>query len=656
MRTAESALEPFKAAVEAWGIGTFEWNHVDGRVSGCARFLELYGAHASASGEAHAPWANVHFKDRSRTLAAFEAACDPAGDGRVDLVHRVLSPSGQSLFLHLRAQTRFEHVGRERRPLATRGSVLDVTPLEVAREQLQHTEARFDEAVRGAQFGIFEHNHVDDPTAQNVYWSPRLREIFGVSADEPGSATTLLSRVPADDIVMLQAAVAHAHDPNGNGYYDVEHRYQHPTLGLRWLLTRSSTYFGEVDGRRVPVRTVGAIIDVSRERQLEETMRQAQKIEAVGRLAGGIAHDFNNILTAILSFAYVAAEEIGVTGTGYSELQEIIGAGKRAAGLTQQLLAFSRKQVLRPRVLDVCETITRLGPMLQRLVGEHIEIALALEPSTLRVKVDPTHLEQVLLNLAINARDAMENGGRLGIRCRTLSLCEAVAASPHGLEPGRYVVITVSDDGVGMDAETRAHVFEPFFTTKSAERGTGLGLATVFGIMKQSGGNVYVESEVGRGSTFHAYFPASLEPVTQPDADAPFGAGARASGGVILVAEDDPTVRHVVVTVLARAGYRALAAAGASEALAVAREAGSLDLLLTDIVMPHVSGPELAERLRALHPKLPVVYMSGYTDRQVSDRGLLGASEHFLPKPVIPARLLAIVARALSETPLRAAV
>jgi signal transduction histidine kinase/CheY-like chemotaxis protein len=655
MRTAESVVAPMQTALETWGIGRFEWSHADGRVSGCARFFEQYGAPAERSCS-HMPWASLHCEDRSRTEAAFAAARDPAGDGHVDLIHRVRSATGLR-YLHVRAEAQFEAIDGERHAVATRGSVFDVTALERAREQLRHTEARFDEAVRSAQFGIFEHNHLEDPEVENVYWSPRLREIFGVSTDEPGSARTFIARVPPDELEMLHAAVARAHDPSGDGYYDVEHRYLHPTLGLRWLLTRSSTYFGEVDGRRVPVRTVGAIIDISRERQLEESMRQAQKMEAVGRLAGGIAHDFNNILSAILSFAYVAAEDVGESGRGYSELQEIIAAGKRAAGLTQQLLAFSRKQVLRPRVLDVRETITRLAPMLQRLVGEHIQVALELEPSTLRVKVDPTHLEQVLLNLAINARDAMENGGRLSIQCRTLSLSEALSASRKGLEPGRYVVVSVSDDGVGMDAETKAHVFEPFFTTKSAGRGSGLGLATVFGIMKQNGGHVCVESDVGRGSAFHAFFPASTEPLTQPDAEAPLGLDTSAEGNVILVAEDDPAVRQVVVTVLARAGYRAVGAAGPLEALALAREMqGSIDLLLTDIVMPELSGTELSERLRAVHPKLPVVYMSGYTDRHGLDRGLLDPSAHFLPKPIIPARLLDTVARVLSEAPLRAAV
>jgi two-component system cell cycle sensor histidine kinase/response regulator CckA len=390
--------------------------------------------------------------------------------------------------------------------------------------------------------------------------------------------------------------------------------------------------------------------DISRERQLEENMRHAQKMEAVGRLAGGIAHDFNNILSAILSFAYVAAGDIGEQGTGYTELQEIIVAGKRAAALTQQLLAFSRKQVLRPRVVDVGEVLTRMAPMLRRLVGEHIDFVLSLDPSTLRVKVDPTHLEQVLLNLVINARDAMENGGRLGIECRPVLLAEQQQSAPVDVKPGRYVIISVTDNGAGMDTETREHVFEPFFTTKSAGRGTGLGLATVFGIVKQSGGAIHVDSDVGRGSCFRAYFPSSSEPLTEHSV--PPKPDPSAHGGVVLIAEDDPSVRQVVHTILERAGYTVVGSAGPLEALALAREhPDRIDLLLTDVVMPLLSGKELAERLSLLRPNLRVIYMSGYTDKDIVHRGVLDEGVHFLPKPITPARLLDLVARVLGNTP-----
>jgi len=368
----------------------------------------------------------------------------------------------------------------------------------------------------------------------------------------------------------------------------------------------------------------------------------------VGRLAGGIAHDFNNILSAILSFAYVASGDIGETGKGYFELQEIIEAGKRAAALTQQLLAFGRKQVLRPCIVDVGEILTRLSPMLERLMGEHIHVALSLDRGALRVKVDPTHLEQVLLNLALNARDAMDNGGHLGIECRLAWVGHEPASSRMDLKPGSYVVIRVSDTGIGMDGETQAHVFEPFFTTKSAGHGTGLGLATVFGIVKQSGGSVYVESEIGLGSVFTAYFPSSSEPLSAERQARRPEPGTRA--GVILVAEDDPAVRQVVTLVLQRAGYTVMSAADPIEALAVAREHhGRIDLLLTDVVMPTSSGKELAGRLEKLRPDLRVIYMSGYTDRDIVHRGVLDAGVDFLPKPITPARLLSLVAQVLGR-------
>ena len=773
MRRGDGAADRLQAAVEGWGIGLGEWHHREGYVAGSLRLFELYGWSGRGRMPLEAFWASLHGADRDAARAAFGRARNPEGDGSIDLIHRVVHPSGKVLWLHLRGQTTFEEHGAERRACSTVGSVMDVTQREHVEHELRRTQARFDEAVRSAQFGIFEHNHVEDPFAENVYWSPRLREIFGVSQDMPGSASALLSRVPAEDIELLHQAVGRAHAPSGDGYYDVEHRYLHPTLGMRWLLTRSSTYFAELGGQRTPVRTVGAMIDitarrkseqeheqraqildatidfvaisqpdgalvylnraarqflgigphddlaaltggpggpaeplfemlraavppasrddawqgevelrrhdgrlvpmslvrlahrsaggqplfhsliardVSRERQLEENMRQAQKMEAVGRLAGGIAHDFNNILSAILSFAHVAASEVGEAGRGYAELQEIILAGKRAAALTQQLLAFSRKQVLRPQVVDVGEVFTRMTPLLRRLVGEHIELGLTIERSALRVKVDPSHLEQVLLNLAINARDAMEGGGKLSIECAPVLLDEPLCAVHLSLEPGEYIVIAVSDSGVGMDAETQTHVFEPFFTTKGSGRGTGLGLATVFGIVKQSGGGIRVDSELGRGSTFRAYFPrTSAAPVTRREAPrhAP-GGGA----GVVLVVEDDPAVRHVVTAVLERAGYTTLSAPGPVEALATARARPTpIDLLLTDVVMPRHSGRELAAQLGALHPRLAVIYMSGYTDKDVVHRGMLEEGVFFLPKPITPDGLLEAVARVLGGEP-----
>jgi two-component system cell cycle sensor histidine kinase/response regulator CckA len=768
MPTFAPPWEQMATAVDAWGIGVYEWDHGCRKFTASPRFLELYGL--SAATEASAAWATVHRDDRARLDAAFRQAMAPEGGGRIDLVHRAVHPDGKTFWLHLRSQTSFEPGGGAPRPLRTVGSVMDVSERQQIEHELRLTESRFEEAVRSAQFGIFEHNHIDDPRAENVYWSPRLREMLGVSAHEPGSAMTLLSRIPPEDVEALHPAVARAHNPDGDGFYDVEHRYLHPTLGMRWLLTRSSTYFGVMGGKRVSVRTVGAMLDVtarrkseqeleqrsqimdatsdfvamtepdgrliylnragreflgigadddlagrtlhtvhapaslrrllsegfpaaardgawrveaeflrhdgavvpmskvllshrgrdgqvelystiardiSRERRLEEGMRQSQKLEAVGRLAGGVAHDFNNMLCALLGFARLAADEVGPESKAYAQLTEIIGVGERAAALTQQLLAFSRRQVLSPRVVDVCAVLTRMDPMIRRLLREDIELAVSVPGTPVRVKVDPTHLEQVVLNLAINAGDAIEKGGHL---CIASDLREIDAAQGARLElaAGRYAVIAVSDDGIGMDEQTRARVFEPFFTTKGPGRGTGLGLATVFGIVKQSGGNVVVESEVGRGSVFEAYLPVSDEPLTEePPPPKP---ATRPAEGLVLVVEDNTLVRQVVVTVLKRAGYRVLEASHPHDALALARaHAAPIDLLLTDVVMPVMSGRELARQLRAQRPDLAVLCMTGYSDEAIAQRGVLDAGVRLLAKPVTPDQLLKAVAEALER-------
>jgi len=322
--------------------------------------------------------------------------------------------------------------------------------------------------------------------------------------------------------------------------------------------------------------------------------------------------------------------------------------------LTQQLLAFGRKQVLRPSVVDVDEALERLLPMLKRLVGEDTLVSLSQGRGLLRVKVDPTHLEQVLMNLVINAHDAMKNGGRLSIDCSFVHVADASSYSRFKLPIGQYVAIAVSDTGSGMDSETQAHVFEPFFTTKPAGQGTGLGLATVFGIMKQSGGSVHVESARGRGSVFTVFFPSSCEApseVSEESEQRQRELAARSGAGVVLVAEDDAAVRQVVSMVLRRAGYVVLDAAGPIEALTLAGEYREpIDLLLTDAVMPLSTGKELADQVKQLRPGVRVIYMSGYTDRDIVHQGVLDAEVNFLPKPITPAPLLDLVARVIGTT------
>ncbi|MFO0723091.1 MAG: ATP-binding protein [Myxococcota bacterium] len=376
-------------------------------------------------------------------------------------------------------------------------------------------------------------------------------------------------------------------------------------------------------------------------KKVEEQLRQSQKLEAIGQLAGGIAHDFNNILTVILTISAQALEELKREDPLYGDFHEIKSAGERAAQLTRQLLAFGRKQVLRPRVIDVREVIWSLEPMLRRLIAEDILFALRLPPRLGRVKVDPTQLEQIILNLTLNARDAMRRGGTLTIEASDVQLDETYVGMHPEVQSGAHVMLAVSDTGVGMDASTRARIFEPFFSTKAQGEGTGLGLATVHGIVKQSGGSIFVYSEPGKGSTFKVYLPTTEE--TQSPKSRDQAAPARRGNESILVVEDDPSVRRAVCSVLKRCGYTVVEAEDVHHALDLAGSTTPIDLLLTDVVMPGLGGRELALRVRALRPSLPVLFMSGYTDDAILHHDMLEAGVTLLQKPISPANLAARV-------------
>ncbi len=377
-------------------------------------------------------------------------------------------------------------------------------------------------------------------------------------------------------------------------------------------------------------------------RRSEEQLRQAQKLEAVGRLAAGIAHDFNNLLSVVLSYSEELVAELPEGSANRRDAVEIMRAGERAAELTRQLLIFSRQQMLAPKVLDLNAVLTNLGRMLTRVVGEDITLALVAAADLGRVKADPGQIEQVLMNLVVNARDAMPDGGALTIETHNVDLDDAYAREHLHVEPGPYVMLSVSDTGVGMDRETQARIFEPFFTTKGPGRGSGLGLSTVFGIIKQSHGSIWVYSEVGRGSTFKIYLPRVDAPSERPpDAD-------RLVGGTetILLVEDEPQVRAVVRRALERAGYAVLVAQDPDDALRLCEARQPIDLLLTDVVMPHMNGRELAERVRSRYPATKALFMSGYTDDAILRHGVLDAGVPFLQKPVTPA----LLARRVRET------
>ena len=380
------------------------------------------------------------------------------------------------------------------------------------------------------------------------------------------------------------------------------------------------------------------LMDVTGRRQLEDRLRQAQKMEAVGMLAGGVAHDFNNLLTIISGYSQLILNALAPGDPNHYSAEQILKAGERAATLTQQLLAFSRPQVLQPRVLDLNKLVTSLSTLLRRLIGEDVDLQLDLRADLGRVSADAGQIEQVLMNLVVNARDAMPKGGTLTIETANVELDESYSGRHLAVKPGPYVQIAVSDNGGGMDEATQARLFEPFFTTKAVGRGTGLGLSTVFGIVKQSGGNLDVYSVPDRGTSVKVYLPR----IDQPAAVEAESTRKRAASGseTVLLVEDDEMVRSLVREALVRTGYKVMDTSDPLEARRLSGSyRGTIHLLITDVVMPKVSGRELAEELRARRGGMKVLYMSGYTDNAIVNTGILQKEVAFLQKPFTPTAL-----------------
>ncbi len=388
---------------------------------------------------------------------------------------------------------------------------------------------------------------------------------------------------------------------------------------------------------------------VSERKEVEEQFRQSQKMESIGRLAGGVAHDMNNLLTAMLGSAELLLLDLP-DGPAREEVAEIRAVAERAADLVRQLLAFSRRQVMEPRVLDLNVLVANLRKMLRRLIGEDIELQFIAGPALGSVRADPGQIEQVLLNLSVNARDAMPNGGRLTIETANVELDDPYARTHAGVTPGRYVMLAVSDTGTGMDEHTKAHLFEPFFTTKGPGAGTGLGLSTVYGIVKQSGGDIWVYSEPARGTTLKIYLPRVAAPAEPAEAKHP-ATPPRRGTETVLVVEDEPVVRVLARKVLRQGGYTVIEAANGVEALEIAgQHAGDIDLLLTDVVMPDMSGRELMRKLSPRLPRLKVLYMSGYADEAIVHHGVLDPGTAFIQKPFMPEGLARKVRQVLDGT------
>lgn len=749
-------LDRLQTAMDTWEIGILDHNHITGEIYGSPQMRRLYGLTPDELLSLEGFGKALFPADVASAMKAVAMAHDPQGDGRLDLLHRIRRKDGAVRWIHSRSITTFTVVDGERVPSRTQGSMMDMTERHELELSHQRQSERLVQATAASNVGIFEVDHCPSSESDALYWSAEFRKTTGYNGSSAACWKWFVAHLHRDEIQGFQQAFSTLYSQKKGGRLDCEYRFLLPDGRERNLLVRAATTFEEGGKDERPLRTVGALLDItafkkvaqelrrqtaifdatpdfvcitdpdgkfvylnragrqllgfgaeddlsgrsvtevhpkgelkhvrtvglpavirdgswvyetefldhegnlvpmslallghkdaegrvthfsaiardlSREKELEAHFRQSQKMEAIGLLAGGIAHDFNNLLSVILGFAELGAEQLDKSHPAYSCLQDIEQAGTRASSLTRQLLAFSRKQLLAPSVIELGELIKNSEQMFRRLIGANVEYSVIGCEERLCTKADANQIEQVLLNLVVNARDAMPQGGRLIIECSRTAIGDEFAAVHLEISPGDYVVLEVSDTGEGMDAKTCERVFDPFFTTKEPGRGTGLGLSTVFGIVRQSGGGIEVDSEIGQGTTFKLYFPCTdeavskvIEPVVQPH-------GVHEQ--TILVVEDEPQVRKMAVSALKGAGYSILSASGPIEALSIARKySGDIHLLLTDVVMPQKTGKELASELLKTRPATKVLYMSGYTEDSIVHHGVLEPDIHFLPKPI----------------------
>jgi two-component system cell cycle sensor histidine kinase/response regulator CckA len=568
--------------------------------------------------QASSAFEQIHPDDRERVKKAAQDA-RRSGIGRT-LEYRLRHKDGTWLFLESTSSVIQNAKGEPEKLIIVNR---DISERKRAEEALRRSEIGFRSVVEDAPYGIYRAN----TAGRFLQVNPALQKMLGYELTDD-----LLGRDLPTDIF------AHAAE------------YQRLTA----LLTNAreikdlETEWKRQDGTPITVRCSGRRIDdengmpayfevftedVTEKRVLEKQLRMSQKMEAIGRLSGGIAHDFNNLLGVIIGYSRVLKKALGPDNPLCEHTLEIEKAGQRAASLTKQLLAFSRQQVLTPAILDLNAVASDMERMLQRLLGEDIAVSLALDPELGSVKADQSQIEQVIMNLAVNARDALPVGGKLKLQTTNVHLDQSYARNHPGSEVGNYVLLAVTDTGMGMDAATLTHIFEPFFTTKERGKGTGLGLATVYGIVKQSGGYIAVDSVLGKGTTFQIYLPRHLGQPAAEEAMVDSEEKLRGSESILLVEDAEP-LRKLAQTFLEAGGFLVLSAASGEDAMDVASRCGrTFDLLLTDVVMPGINGRVLAEQLRPRQPGMKVLYMSGYTDSFIAGHGVLERGTHLLHKP-----------------------
>jgi PAS domain S-box-containing protein len=533
----------------------------------------------------------------------------------------VLTRSGEERLVEWRNRLLHDEAGNL---LGTFSSGADITERHQATDALRLAEEQMRFALEAAGVGIWDMDY----TTGVIRWSEILESQYGLAPGTfEGTSDAFTARIHPHDREIVQGKIAKAMKSGDD--FSIEHRVILPDGGTRWLTGAGRVH---LDRQGNPVRGLGISLDVSERHTLEAQYLQAQKMEAIGRLAGGVAHDFNNLLTAILGYCELLLADLDPDDRRHEDVVEIQKAGLSAAGLTLQLLAFSRKQIIEPTLLDLNSVVGDLKAMLGRLIGEDVKVVLTLQPGSLPVMADRGQLEQIVLNLAVNARDAMPNGGTLTVATGVAELGQEYANMHFTVKAGSYVVLAVTDTGAGMSPEAQASLFEPFFTTKEIGKGTGLGLATVHGIVTRYGGSVDIQSERGRGTSFTVYLPTAgaEQGVTEVP---PAVIWRRPGAHTLLVVEDADGLRQLTKRLLEREGYTVLVAANAEEAVQVFDQNPEVEVLLTDVVMPGASGPELNEWLIERRPTLKVIYMSGYTDEAIVQHGVLKPGIAFLQKP-----------------------
>ncbi len=631
-RRLRRANERFELAASAVGSAIYDWNLQDGTMAWTQGLTEMGGYRPDEAEPTYDWWsARIHPDDRPGVEERFRVAATSGDDFEAE--YRFRTRDGRYLDVLSRGRFVRDAAGRAVRVV---GSMADVSERKRGESVLRDSEARHRAVLETAMDAFVGMDH----EGRVIEFNPAAERMFGHARAD------VIGRELAEVIVPPSFRDAHR---RGLARY--------LATGEHALLSGRIEVAGRrADGTEFPVELTVTVVrmegppafnayirDLTEQKRadaarssLEMQLQQAQKMEAVGRLAGGVAHDFNNLLTVISGRAHLLMSRLRPGEPMHRDVDLIQKTSQRAVALTSQLLAFSRKQVVQPRVLELGPLVADLVPMLQRMVGEDLELTVEPVQGTGRVKADPGQMQQVLMNLAVNARDAMPDGGRIRLSIRDVEVDEAAALHQTNLPPGPYVALAVADTGTGMSAETAAHIFEPFFTTKEQGKGTGLGLSTVYGIVEQSRGHIQVQSELGRGTTFIIHLPRVEEPLAAgPPADA--GRRLRTTSRTVLVVDDEPEVLELASEILKRVGYSVLEAADGAVALEVARlHEGEIHLLVTDMVMPGMSGRDLAERLRALRTALPVLYISGYVQDAAARAAL--ASEHsaFVAKPFTP--------------------